>query len=120
MNKQTRVIYLAGPFRAKTPWEIELNVRRAEAASLEIWRMGAACICPHTMTRHFQDAAPDEVWIKGDIELLHRCDAVFIVATQNQDGRVSSGTSEEIFEAHQCGIPVFHTLTGLAAWLKQQ
>jgi hypothetical protein len=73
-----KVIYIAGPFRAKTPWLIEQNVRRAEADALEVWQLGAAALCPHKNTQHFQDSAPDSVWIEGTLELLRRCDAVLV------------------------------------------
>lgn len=67
-----RVVYIAGPFRAENAWEIEQNIRRAEEAALELWRAGAAVLCPHTNTRYFQGAAPDHVWLEGDLELLRR------------------------------------------------
>jgi hypothetical protein len=51
-----KLIYVAGPFRGKDAWEIECNIRRAESLALEVWRLGAACICPHP-TPDFQGAA---------------------------------------------------------------
>jgi len=74
-----KVIYIAGPYRAESNWQIELNVRKAEELSLEVWKRGAVPICPHTMTRFFQNELPDETWLKGFIELLRRCDAIFLL-----------------------------------------
>ena len=71
-----KLIYVAGPFRAPNSWEMEQNIRRAEALALEVWKLGLPAICPHANTRFYQGAAPDEVWLEGDIEIMRRCDAV--------------------------------------------
>jgi nucleoside 2-deoxyribosyltransferase len=98
-----KVIYIAGPFRADNAWEIEQNIRRAECLALEVWKAGAAAICPHTNTRFFQGVALDEVWLKGDIEIMRRCDAVLLTA----NWEISSGARAERKEAKALGIPVF-------------
>jgi hypothetical protein len=108
-----KVVYIAGPFRGKSAWGIEQNIRRAETLALEVWRLGAACLCPHTNTRFFHNAAPDEVWLKGDLELLKRCDAVLLT----EDWQTSSGAKAEALFAEQQGIPVFFTLRSLINWL---
>jgi hypothetical protein len=108
-----KVIYVAGPFRAENAWAIECNIREAERVALEVWNMGCAAICPHTNTRFFQGAAPDDVWLKGDIEIMKRCDAVILTS----DWPRSSGAKEEKRVAEQSGIPVFETLAHLGDWL---
>ena len=101
-----RVVYVAGAFRANTQWGIMLNVRKAEDVSLELWKRGCAVICPHTMTQHFQDECPDKVWLEGCIELLKRCDAIFMV-----DGWTTSrGSREELKIAEQLGMPIYFDL----------
>lgn len=104
-----KVIYVAGPFRGPSAWEIECNIRRAETLALEVWRLGAAALCPHTNTRFFQNAAPDSVWLEGDLELLRRCDAVILT----EDWVRSSGARAEVEFADKLGLPVFHTLKQL-------
>lgn len=99
-----KVVYIAGPFRAPTPWLVEQNVRRAEAATLEVWKLGAAALCPHMNTRHFQDSAPDQVWIDGTLELLRRSDALLLLGTWEK----SAGARGEAAEAVKRGMPVFH------------
>jgi hypothetical protein len=99
-----RVFYIAAPFRASNAWEIEQNIRQAEEAALEIWRMGAAVICPHTNTRFFQGAAPDEVWLAGDLEILRRCDAIYMVGGWSN----SSGAVKERDLAARLGMPIFY------------
>lgn len=110
------VVYVAGPYRAANNWEIEQNVRRAEALSLRVWQAGAAAICPHTISRFFQGAAPDAVWLEGDLAILRRCDAVLVV----EGWELSAGTRAEIREASARGIPVFYTWTGFELWLAQR
>ena len=107
------VVYIAGPFRAATPWGIKLNVDRAEALALEVWKLGAVALCPHAMTRHYQDAAPDDVWLAGMLELLGRCDAVLLV----EGWQRSTGALEERLRALDLGLPVFEHLHQLQAWL---
>ncbi len=112
---QVKVIYIAGPFRASNAWDIEKNIRRAEEAALEVWRMGAAVVCPHTNTRFFQGAAPDHVWLSGDIEILKRCDAVLLI-----DGwERSTGARAEKRAAEVAALPVFQSQLALKVWLVQ-
>ena len=95
-----KVVYVAGAFRAKTQWEIMQNVRRAEDASLELWKLGYAVICPHTMTQHFQNECPDEVWLDGCLELLRRCDAIYLV----EGWQCSEGSLVEYELAKELGL----------------
>lgn len=108
-----RVVYIAGPFRGPSAWDIEENIRRAERLALEVWRMGAAALCPHTNTRFFQGAADDSVWLDGDLELLARCDAVLMTP----DWHRSSGARAEEEFARKRGIPVFYESDILQKWL---
>lgn len=111
-----KVIYIAGPFRAASAWEIEQNIRRAETAALEVWRLGCACICPHTNTRFFHGAADDSVWLEGDLEILRRCDAVLLVGEYWE----SAGTRRELDLANEHGIPVFESLDSLGEWVRDE
>lgn len=110
-----KLIYVAGPFRGKDNWEIECNIRRAETLALEVWRIGCAVICPHCNTRFFQGAAPDEVWLEGDLEILRRCDAMILTP----DWERSSGARAEREEAIRLGIPVFYDIGDLQRWESQ-
>jgi len=74
-----KVIYVAGAFRADSSWRIEQNVRRAEEAALKLWKEGWAVICPHTMTRFYQDECPDDVWLDGCMALLFVSDAAYFL-----------------------------------------
>lgn len=111
-----KVVYVAGPFRGVNAWEIENNVRLAENLALEVWKLGAAAICPHTNTRFFHGAAPDEVWLEGDLAILAKCDAIVMTHTW----RRSKGATAEYHYAIKHGIPVFAGIDALAQWLKQR
>ena len=108
-----KVIYVAGPFRGPNAWVIEENIRRAERLALEVWRLGAACICPHSNTRFFQGAAEDAVWMAGDLEFIRRSDALLMTPDLQQ----SSGARAEEALARELGIPVFYALEEVARWL---
>jgi hypothetical protein len=110
-----RVVYVAGPFRGASYWQQEQNIRRAEALALDVWKAGAAAICPHANTRFYQHEAPDAVWLDGDLEIMARCDAVLLTP----DWRRSSGATEERRVALEAGLPVFETLADLKGWLEQ-
>ena len=69
-----KVAYVCGPYRADTICGVVENIRAAEAVALELWRMGFAVICPHKNSALFDGAAPDSVWLKGDLEILIRGD----------------------------------------------
>lgn len=104
-----KVIYIAGPFRGSNSWEIECNIRRAEVLALEVWRAGYAALCPHTNNRYFTGAAPDDVWLRGDLELLKRCDAVLTT----EDWHRSAGARNEVDLALRLGIPVYSNIAEL-------
>jgi nucleoside 2-deoxyribosyltransferase len=114
MANKMKVVYVAGPFRGPNSWEIEENIRRAERLSLEVWRLGAAALCPHTNTRFFQGAADDSVWLDGDLELLARCDAVVMT----DDWWKSSGAKAEEAHARALNIPVFYNIDTLRTWVR--
>lgn len=108
-----KVVYVAGPFRGPDSWAIENNIRRAEALALEAWKLGAAVICPHTNTRFFQGAAPDHIWLDGDLAILEKCDAILLTPDWEQ----SSGARAECDHAKAHQIPVLFSITELAEWL---
>lgn len=103
------VVYIAGPFRAANAWEVEQNIRRAEAVALGVWQAGWVALCPHLNTHHFQGVLPDETWLTGDLELLYRCDVVLTVP----GWELSEGARAEVKFAELHGKRAFHTIEGL-------
>src|SRR5262245_18621062 len=108
-----KVVYIAGPYRGANSWEIESNIRRAEQLALEVWRAGAAALCPHANTRFFQGALPDSIWLKGDLAMLAKCDAMVMTP----DWQRSLGAQAEHDFAEQHAIPVFYDVFALGVWL---
>ena len=99
-----KVVYIAGPYRADSPHGIVQNIRRAEAVALKYWLKGCAVICPHKNTALFDGAAPDHVWLDGDLEILGRCDAIVMM-----DGwRKSKGAIAELAYAKRQGLEVVY------------
>jgi len=73
------VVYVAGPFRASTQWEIAENIRRAERYGLMVAENRAMPLIPHANTAHFHGLMDEQFWLDGTLDLLKRCDgAVFI------------------------------------------
>lgn len=111
-----KLIFVSGPFRGANHWEQERNIRRAEELSLEVWKLGAVGLCPHTNTRFFQGALPDDVWLRGDLEMLRRCDGMLLVSGWNR----SRGATAEFDFACRRGIPVFTSLSRLKSWMNRR
>src|SRR5687767_4262434 len=107
-----KLVYIAGPYRGASEWEVVRNIRRAEALALLVWQSGAACICPHKNTSLLGGAADDSVWLEGDLEMMRRCDAVLCT----DDWRRSAGAVEEVRIAREMGLPVFEKIESLQAW----
>ncbi len=110
-----KVAYVAGPFRAENSWEIEQNIRQAEGLALALWRLGYAVICPHTNTRFFQGAAPDSIWLEGDIEIMKRCDVVVMTP----DWARSTGATKEHEVAKLNNIRIAYSIKQAAEVLTQ-
>lgn len=111
------VVYIAGTFRADNAWLIEQNIRRAEALALEVWLTGIMVpICPHAANRFYQGAGPDDIWLKGDLELLARADAILVVPGSEH----SSGTAIEVKRAGELHLPVYNDLETLKIWAERR
>lgn len=105
-QEEMKVCYIAGPYRAASPYLVEQNIREAEALALQIWQRGHVAVCVHSMARYWTGAAPIETWLEGDIELMSRCDCVLLVPGWEH----SSGTLAEIEWCKLNSMPVFYEL----------
>lgn len=113
-----KVVYIGGPYRAPTPWDIECNVHVARCLAAEVVRqlheLDVFPLTPHANTAHFDNLAPDEYYLKGTLEVLRRCDALLLLPGWER----SSGTREEKAEAERLGIPIFYRIEELKFWLE--
>lgn len=60
-------------------------------------------LIPHANTRYFHGVGSDEFWLQGTLELMCRCDAVYLCPGWKN----SQGSLGEKHEADRRGIPVF-------------
>jgi hypothetical protein len=103
-ERAQRVAYVAGPYRsARGVAGIYDNIAAARRVALELWQLGYVALCPHLNAAFFDGAFPDEVILRGDIELLRRCDLVVLVPGWQE----SAGTRDEVEEARTLGIPCY-------------
>lgn len=96
------VVYVAGPYRAKTPFQIAGNVRRAMECGLDVMNMGFTAMIPHANTAGMDGELSDEYFLESTKELMRRCDAVFVMPNWAR----SEGARGEVVEANRLGIPV--------------
>lgn len=75
-----KIIYTAGPYRSSSQdgtWE---NIVKARAAARKLWLQGWVVICPHANSMFMNGDETDGVFLKGDLEILARCDAIYMLA----------------------------------------
>lgn len=109
------LVYIAGALSAPLPGLIQRNIAAAEAAGIEVAKLGAMPVVPHSMTANLASAQPEPFWLEGTRELLRRCDAIYVFNARHL--QESAGTRGEVAEAQRLGLPVFHNFDELAAWL---
>ena len=111
-----KVVYIAGKYRdTRGEWYVMQNIREAERIALQIWKLGGVALCPHMNTRFFGGALPDETWLRGDKELLKRCDALF----QMNNALDSEGAKVEIGYARILNMPVLKGTVQLRDFLEE-
>lgn len=110
-----KLIYVSGPITARTAWEVEQNVRRAEAASAELFRRGVTNICVHAQGRFMDGLLKHGEWLKHDLAIIDRCDGVYICAERFGH---SLGTCTEVEYARAQRKRVFRAdeIEALIAW----
>ncbi len=71
-----KVIFISGAYRNGSEWGVQENIRKAEDASIRLWKLGWAVICPHKNSANFGGACDDKVWLKGYEKLVKRADVI--------------------------------------------
>jgi hypothetical protein len=99
-----KVIFVSGPYRADTKAGIAQNIKAAREAAKELWRQGWAVFCPHMNTAHFWNVVPDADYLAGDLEILSRCDAIYML----RNWRDSSGAIAEHDAAVDWGLEIIY------------
>lgn len=118
-----RVVYVAGPFRARTPWEVEQRVRRAEEASVLLWQAGVINLCPHTQGRFTNGLFDDDI-LAGMLELASRCDAILLLsgwensAGSRAEAALMESLHKKIFECSRSRV-LEVVVQSVAEWVRQ-
>lgn len=109
-----KLVYVAGPYRAKTVWRITRNIERARELGLRVALLGAVPVVPHANTALYDGELPDQFWLDGTLELMRRCDAVVLTSEWHE----SQGARGELKEARRLRIPVFPGISWLQHWIE--
>lgn len=72
-NKE--VVFISGPYRG----DVEKNIAHARAAAIRLWKAGYIPLCPHLNSANMDGECPDQVFLDGDLELLRRCDSIYML-----------------------------------------
>jgi hypothetical protein len=74
-----QIVFICGPYRAKTLNGIVENIRIAEKYAKKYWELGYCVICPHKNTSLLDGFLPDDIWLKGAQKLLSVSDIVVVL-----------------------------------------
>lgn len=109
-----KFIYVAGPMSSSGSY-IE-NIRLGIAAGEGIIRNGGIPFVPH-LSALWQLVSPHseyDFWLPMDLGWVEKCDAVLRLPGE------SRGADREVEHAKEIGIPVFHRLVDVIAWLEEE
>lgn len=103
--RNNKLLYIAGPYTIGNTKE---NIRRAEMISVNLIRSGFHVITPHKNTAGYEKYEDGnityETWIGMDLDILSRCDAVYVLVNSED----SQGVKKEIEFARATGLPVIY------------
>lgn len=105
------LIYICGPYRVPDP--VTNTAKAMEAGRFVRDEFRVPVIIPHlSLFEHLQRDGSDQYWLDATMDLMLCCDAVYRI-----NRSFSSGSDAECQRAEAEGIPVFYSLTELAAWI---
>ena len=101
-----RVVYIAGPYRNTTEEGKKENIWHAIRIACRLAELGWYPLCPHANTANFDvyTDLPDDFWIDMGLEMLKRCDAVFML----RGWQSSVGSLKEHELAEKLNIPIYY------------
>ena len=109
-----KLIYVAGKHTADTHSGIGDNIRKAETLSIKLFNKNWSVFTPHKNTAHYEiyDAVSHldfDFWMKVDIEVLSRCDAIIML----KNWQNSRGSKVEHEYAQKHNIRIFYEEDGI-------
>ena len=99
-----KVIYVAGAYRADSENGVFENIMHARREAQKLWHLGWAVICPHTNTMFMGETKPDLIFLAGDLEMLKRCDAIYMLSGWD----TSEGAISEFDQAARDGLEIYY------------
>src|SRR5579859_1562807 len=116
-----KIVYLTSCYRSgRGEHGVDLYIADASELARKIWKLGLGVICPVKNTAFFGGIdIPDMCWLKGDFEMIRRCDALVM----HPNWETSSGARMELEVAQEQGLPIFYLMSQwrkLAAWAKKE
>lgn len=101
------IIYTAGKYSG----DVDANIAVAREWAIKLWEAGHTVICPHLNTAHMDKdcKATYEDFIAGDLQIVSRCDAVFMLP----DWGGSKGANIEREYAVKHDIPIYIAANGI-------
>jgi len=104
-----KIIYIIGKYRDDTEEKKRDNIWHAVRVACRLWELNWIVFCPHLNTANFENFTKlaDRVWLNGGLEILRRCDAVFVLSNFGD----SDGSHEELELAKALGLEIFYEST---------
>ena len=99
-----KIAFLDGKDIDKNPY---IDESYENILSKEWWKKGWAVICPHKNSSNMGGSVypgDEDVWLKGDIEIIKRCDAIYMLNTWKE----SVGAQHELKVAEDRGMEVYY------------
>lgn len=109
-----KAIFISGPITAPTFYQVNQNVRKAEAVAIKLMKKGWAVHCPHKNSEflqgalHRNDEEDFERWIAVDLEILSRLDAIYML----KNWRRSRGSKIEHAKAKELNKEIYYEEKG--------
>jgi hypothetical protein len=104
MKKKT-LVYVIGAYSKNDSGDIQEHIKQAEFVSIRLLRAGYHVFTPHKNTANYEwyedDFITYRTWIEMDLNILSRCDAIFIM----DNAKDSKGSQIEIEFAQSMKIP---------------
>ena len=108
-EKPVRLVYVACSYRTDDPVERELHIKAAQHIGYKLAKDGFYPVMPTVNTAYFDRIGDDRFWLSSTMELMRRCDVVYVVEGSHE----SKGVQAEIKEARKLGIPIYIHLEDL-------
>jgi len=99
-----KLIYISGAYRNATENGLFENIMHAREVAVKLWQENWVVICPHLNTLFMGGVCEEEVWLKGDLEILSRCDGIYLL----KNWRESSGAVMEKALAEELGLEIWY------------